>query len=43
MTKLRDSVGDRALEVAVVTGPLCNFKSNEPIGSEFSIRLAPIP
>jgi hypothetical protein len=37
MTELWDSVGDRALEGAVVAGSLSNSKRNEPIESVFLI------
>jgi hypothetical protein len=43
MTELKDSVGDRTLEDAVVAGSLTNSKRNEPIGSVLPIRLAPKP
>jgi hypothetical protein len=43
MTELWDSVGDRALEGAVIVGTLSNSKRNEPIGSVFPIRLDPNP
>jgi hypothetical protein len=40
MMELWDSVGDRALEGAVIAGSLSNFKRNEPIRSVFPVRLA---
>jgi hypothetical protein len=43
MKELADSVGDRALEGAVVAGSLSNSKRNESIESVFPIRLAPNP